>query len=76
MSLPARLSRSRQARFALFYGAMYIGFGAYLPYMPVWYEARGLSAEQIGMPAAAGMIGRLIAAPLGAIWADRAALRA
>ncbi|TGY88286.1 MFS transporter [Marinicauda algicola] len=75
MSLPARLSRSRQARFALFYGAMYIGFGAYLPYMPVWFEGRGLSAEQIGMAAAAGMIGRLIAAPLGAIWADRAARR-
>jgi len=25
----------------LFYSAFYIGFGAYLPYMPVWFEARG-----------------------------------
>lgn len=66
---------SRQARFALFYGAMYFGFGAYLPYMPVWFEGRGLTPEQIGLAAAAGMIGRLIAAPLGAMWADRAARR-
>lgn len=75
MSLPERLARSRQIRFALFYGALYFGFGAYLPYMPVWFEGRGLSPEQIGMAAAAGMVGRLIAAPLGAIWADRASRR-
>lgn len=75
MSLGPFDPASRQVRFALFYGALYFGFGAYLPYMPVWFEGRGLSPEQIGMAAAAGMIGRLIAAPLGAIWADRASRR-
>ncbi len=66
---------ARQGRFALFYGAFYLAFGAYLPYMPVWFEGRGLAPEQIGLAAAAGMIGRLIAAPLGAVWADRASRR-
>jgi len=75
MSPADRLLRVRQTRFALFYGALYFGFGAYLPYMPVWYEARGLNPEQIGAAAAAGMIGRLLAAPLGALWADRAPRR-
>ena len=62
----------RPVRFALFYGAFYLGFGAYLPYMPVWYEGRGLSPEMIGAAAAASMAGRVFAAPLGAMLADRA----
>jgi hypothetical protein len=49
----------RSTRFALFYGAFYLGFGAYLPYMPVWYEGRGLTPEQIGAAAAAAMAGRV-----------------
>lgn len=61
----------RSTRFALFYGAFYFGFGAYLPYMPVWYETRGLSPELIGLAAGAAMAGRVIAAPLGAALADR-----
>ncbi|KAA5801026.1 MFS transporter [Alkalicaulis satelles] len=65
----------RPARFALFYAAFYIGFGAYLPYMPVWFEARGLSPELIGAAGAAAMAGRVLAAPLGAYFADRAARR-
>ncbi|MFP4518640.1 MAG: MFS transporter [Oceanicaulis sp.] len=65
----------RPARFALFYGAFYLGFGAFLPYMPVWFEARDLSPELIGLAAGAGMAGRVIAAPLGAALADRAAKR-
>ena len=62
-------------RFAVFYAALYVGFGAYLPYMPVWYEARGLSPELIGLAGAAAMAGRVVIAPLGANWSDRAARR-
>lgn len=65
----------RSVRFGLFYSAFYIGFGAYLPYMPVWYEGRGLSPEMIGAAAAASMAGRVIAAPLGAMLADRAVVK-
>ncbi|MEO1039739.1 MAG: MFS transporter [Pseudomonadota bacterium] len=63
------------ARFALFYAAFFIGFGAYLPYMPVWYEGRGLTPELIGLAGAAAMIGRVISAPIGAVWSDRARRR-
>lgn len=74
--MTARLSQiSRPARFALFYGAFYLGFGAYLPYMPVWFEGRGLSPEMIGLAAGAAMAGRVIAAPLGALLADNALRR-
>jgi len=65
----------RPVRFGLFYSAFYLGFGAYLPYMPVWYEERGLSPEMIGAAAAAAMAGRVIAAPLGAMLADRAVVK-
>lgn len=75
MISPARLFARIDTRFALFYGAFYLGFGAYLPYMPVWYAERGLSPELIGLAAGAGMIGRVAVAPLGAFWSDRAARR-
>ena len=80
MSAARLLDRVRSAdpvavRFAVFYAALYVGFGAYLPYMPVWYEARGLSPELIGLAGAAAMAGRVVIAPLGAIWSDRAARR-
>ncbi len=65
----------RKTRFALFYGAFYLGFGAYLPYMPVWFEGRGLSPEMIGLATGAAMAGRVVAAPLGAAFADRASRR-
>jgi len=69
-----RLSRPG-LRFALYYAAFYAVLGAYLPYMPVWFESRGLPPEWIGAAAAAGMAGRVLAAPLGALWSDRAADR-
>ncbi|MCR9128568.1 MAG: MFS transporter [Alphaproteobacteria bacterium] len=73
--IPRLASLPRSTRFALFFGAFYFGFGAYLPYMPVWYEARGLTPELIGLAAGAAMAGRVIAAPLGAALADRMAKR-
>jgi len=73
--IPRLFPLPRPARFALFYSAFYIGFGAYLPYMPVWFEARGLSPEMIGAAGAAAMAGRVLAAPLGAYLADRAPRR-
>lgn len=62
-------------RFTLYYAAFYAALGAYLPYMPVWFESRGLSPEWIGAAAAAGMAGRVAAAPLGALWSDRTRTR-
>jgi PPP family 3-phenylpropionic acid transporter len=65
----------RPVRFALFYGAFYLGFGAFLPFMPVWFESRGMSAEMVGLAVGAAMVGRVVAAPLGAAFADRALRR-
>lgn len=63
----------RSTRFALAYGAFFLGFGAYLPFIPAWYETRGLSAEMVGLAVSASMVGRVLAAPLGAALGDRAA---
>ncbi|MDF1768311.1 MAG: MFS transporter [Maricaulis sp.] len=59
-------------RFATYYGAFYLMFGAFLPYFPRWLDGRGLSPEWIGWILAAGMIGRTLVSPIGARWADRA----
>ncbi|WP_394692343.1 MFS transporter [Hyphobacterium sp.] len=62
-------------RFAAHYGAFYLAFGAFLPYLPVWLETRGLSPELIGIALAGGMIGRTVLAPAGAAWMDGASRR-
>lgn len=62
-------------RFAAHYGAFYLAFGAFLPYLPVWLESRGLSPELIGIALAGSMIGRTVLAPLGAAWMDGASRR-
>ncbi len=62
-------------RFAAHYGAFYLAFGAFLPYLPVWLESRGLSPELIGIALAGSMIGRTLLAPLGAAWMDGASRR-
>jgi len=59
-------------RFATYYGAFYLMFGAFLPYFPRWLDGRGMSPEWIGWILAAGMIGRTLVSPIGARWADRA----
>lgn len=67
MSLPVRLG--------LYYSAIFLVAGAAAPYMPVWFEARGLSGAEIGLILAAPMMGRMVSAPLLAVWADSFRLR-
>jgi PPP family 3-phenylpropionic acid transporter len=62
-------------RLGLFYSAIFIGTGASLPYMPVWFKAQGLSGAQIGVILAAPMMVRIVVSPLLAIWADGFVLR-
>ncbi|WP_434665979.1 3-phenylpropionate MFS transporter [Aeromonas sp. NJAU223] len=40
---------------ALFFGAFYFVYGAYLPFWSLWLEGIGVSAEQIGLLLGAGM---------------------
>jgi PPP family 3-phenylpropionic acid transporter len=67
MTLPVRLG--------LFYSAIFVGTGASSPYMPVWFEDRGLNGAQIGLILSLPMLARAFSAPLIAIWADSFRLR-
>jgi PPP family 3-phenylpropionic acid transporter len=59
------------ARLALFYGAFFAGVGIYLPFWPVWLEARGLSATEIGYVLAAAFWPRVVTSLLIPALADR-----
>jgi MFS transporter, PPP family, 3-phenylpropionic acid transporter len=51
-------------RFVALYALMYAAFGVSSPFMPAFFERRGLSPEQIGILFGAGTAVRLIAGPL------------
>src|SRR5262249_12275225 len=51
-------------RFVVLYAAMYGAFGVSSPFMPAFFEHRGLAAGQIGTLFAAGTAVRLISGPL------------
>lgn len=59
----------------LYYAGIFIGTGASLPYMPVWFGDHGLSGAQIGMILAAPMLARVFTGPALAVWADGFGLR-
>lgn len=63
--------RSFALRTALFYAALFVTFGIHLPFMPVWLQAKGLSAGAIGWILAIGAVTRIIAIPFGTSLADR-----
>jgi PPP family 3-phenylpropionic acid transporter len=57
--------------FILLYALLYAAFGVASPFWPRFFEARGLSAEQIGLLLGLGTIVRLAAGPIAARVADR-----
>jgi len=59
----------------LFYAALFVGSGASLPFMPLWFKAQGLSGAQIGVILAAPSFARTVAAPALALWSDGFRLR-
>ena len=64
-------------RFVVLYALMYAAFGVSSPFMPAFFEGRGLAPEQLGILFAAGTAIRLVSGPLGGRLADRTqALRA
>lgn len=62
---------SYSLRLAAFYGALFTVYGVHLPYLPVWLDVRGLSAEQIATITAAPLFLRVLITPAVAMWADR-----
>ena len=61
-------------RLGLFYAAFFVGSGASLPFMPVWFRAQGLSGAQMTVILAMPMFARTVAGPALARRGD-AALR-
>jgi PPP family 3-phenylpropionic acid transporter len=57
-------------RFAVLYALMYAAFGVASPFMPAFFEGRGLAPEQLGILFAAGTAIRLVSGPLGGRLAD------
>eukprot|EP01037_Dinobryon_pediforme_P018741 gene18741-19045_t len=62
-------------RHGFFYALIYVGTGVSMPYAPVWFKGVGLTAPQIGMILAAPMLGRAVAGPATAVWAEGFRLR-
>ena len=58
-------------RYGMFYGAIFLALGFYLPFWPVWLESRGLKAEEIGLLLALTSWVKVGASPLFGHIADR-----
>src|SRR5678810_1048032 len=52
------------SRFVALYALMYAAFGVASPFMPAFFEQRGLSPEQLGIVSGAGTAIRLVAGPV------------
>jgi len=59
----------------VFYIAQFAGSGAAMPFLPLWFQARGFSPFQLSILMAAPYFGRSLLGPLLAVWADRFQLR-
>ncbi len=57
-------------RISLLYGAWAIVVGTQMPYLPVWFEARGLSIGEIATVASTPLIFRLVSMPVVSFLAD------
>jgi PPP family 3-phenylpropionic acid transporter len=58
-------------RLAAFYAALFAMLGVQLPFLPVWLDARGLNAWEIGILLAIPMVVRVVAIPVATRAADR-----
>jgi PPP family 3-phenylpropionic acid transporter len=56
---------------ALFYAALFVVYGVYVPFMPVWLDWRGLTPGQISVIVAAPLFLRALVTPAVALTADR-----
>ncbi len=63
--------RSFQLRMSLFYGAIFLVMGLYVPYMAIWFDWRGLTAGQISTIFATPLFARIVFTPSIAFLADR-----
>ncbi|MCG5234039.1 MFS transporter [Xanthobacter oligotrophicus] len=53
------------------YAAFFLAMGIQLPYLPLWFQHRGLGPEAIGVALAVPMLVRLVSMPLLGLLSDR-----
>jgi PPP family 3-phenylpropionic acid transporter len=58
-------------RLAVFYAALFVALGVQLPFLPIWFAAKGLDAGAIGIALAIPQIVRVFTIPLVTRNADR-----
>lgn len=58
------------AAYIILYAALYCSFGVASPYLPKFFELRGLTPQQIGLLLSLGMFTRLFAGPIAGRVAD------
>lgn len=58
-------------RLSLIVCALYVGFGAHLPFFGLWLAERGLSSTEVALALGAPLFARVFAAPLLTAFADR-----
>ena len=66
--------RGTPARLGCFFGAVFLVAGVKTTYIPVWLDARGLTASEIGTIAAVPMLLRVVLAPMIGYAADVAGI--
>jgi PPP family 3-phenylpropionic acid transporter len=62
-------------RLGFYYAAIFIGSGARVPFMPVWFRAQGLSGTELALILSVPLFVQAIAGPVLALWADTFRLR-
>lgn len=68
----AKLSTGAFAfRLSLYYAALCLVFGVHMPFFPIWLDAKGLDAREIGLVLALPMIVRVLTVPVIAREVDR-----
>lgn len=58
-------------KLGMFYGALFVVYGMHVPFMPVWFDWRGLTSGEISAVVAAPFFLRLLITPAVALAADR-----
>ena len=59
------------AKFVVLYTALYAAFGVVSPFLPAYFESRGLTTQQIALVIGSGTALRLVSGPLIGRFADR-----
>jgi MFS transporter, PPP family, 3-phenylpropionic acid transporter len=68
---PAQSDDGFAPRMALLYAAIFAFAGIQLPFLPVWLEAKGLDAREIGLVLAAALVARPVIVPAATRVVDR-----